>query len=146
MSNRQVNVKANLVNLNFQIQVIDANVATAQDKAAVAANNVFESAKSQGISADDIVTTGFNIYPQYTYTGSTSVITGYSVQNEFSITVRFSNGVYDSVKVAQVLDSCVRAGGNSVRLQNLQYDATEDAKKEAALTARALALQGALDK
>ncbi len=110
---------------------------TAQEQNSKKSQTVNDFLKKQGIDEKDIKTTGYQIYPQYYYSGSDQRITGYQVTQSYDIKVR------DLAKVSAVLDGLVSAGANQVTNMGLQIDnhdkllaearekAIEDAKKKA---------------
>lgn len=81
---------------------------TAQQNNASAMDQIISKIKAMGISAEDIKTTGYNIYPKYDYNkdNGESKITGYTVNNTVQVTVR------DIKKAGSVIDVASANGAN----------------------------------
>lgn len=90
--------------------------------------------KEQGIEDKDIKTTGYNIYPQYSYRQNYSPeIKGYQVNQTMEAKVR------DLDKVSGILSGIVSAGINQVNDLSFQIDDPDSLKSEA----RAKAIENA---
>jgi uncharacterized protein YggE len=70
-------------------------------------NAVVEALKAAGLTDDEIRTTNYSVYPVYDYSGDTSVITAFEVNNTVELTIR------DIDKVGEVLDAAASAGANT---------------------------------
>ena len=118
----------------------------AQDANSEKSKKVVEFLKSQNIDEKDIKTSGYNVYPQYsyprplplgvevqsypnpdspTYYDSNPKITGYQVNQSFEVKIR------DLDKVSAVLDGLVTAGANQVNNLGFQIDDLEKVKDQA---------------
>lgn len=151
-------VKPDIAVVSFSILTEAATSKKAQDDNSVRSKRVVDFLKSQGIDDKDIKTTGYNVYPQYSYPkpcplvapGSsaplppdysycgddTQKISGYQVSQSFEVKVR------DLEKVSAVLDGLITAGANQVNNLGLQVDDVEKVKNEA----RELAIKNAKEK
>lgn len=115
---------------------------TTQAENARIANNVIAAVKSLGISAGDIKTARFSIYP--TYAANSQKINGYFAEN--SLTIK----IHGIEKVGQAIDAALSAGANQVSSVSFQIAnakslekealalAVKDAREKAEITARAL--------
>lgn len=123
----QINVKPDIAILNLAVQARDATVTVARDQAATGMTAVINAIKAQGVSADDIQTTGFSIQPQTVYrqvadksgTYQQPEIDGYIVSNSISVTVRDVN------KAADVIDAATQAGGNLLRINGVSFSVSD---------------------
>lgn len=106
------------------IAVIDLTILTegktskdAQDQNSEKSNSLTKYLKGQGIDEKDIKTTGYNIYPQYSYpVNEQPRISGYQVNQSIQIKVR------DLDNVNKVLDGVVTAGVNQINNLQLTID------------------------
>lgn len=149
--------------ISFSIVTEAATSKAAQDANTAKSKTVADFLESQNIDDKDIKTTGYNVYPQYSYprplpmgsSGSgqsypsappapdSSVyydpnpkITGYQVSQSFEVKVR------DLEKVSALLDGLVKAGANQVNNLGFTIDDIEKVKDQA----RELAIQDAKEK
>ena len=85
-----------------------SNHKTAQEENTKKSNAVSNFLKEQGVNEKDFKTTGYNIYPQYTYPpyGGQGSITGYQVTQSYEVKVR------DLDKIGSILSGVVTAGAN----------------------------------
>jgi uncharacterized protein YggE len=105
--------------------------------------------KSQGIEANDIQTTQFNVEPVYVYPkeGQPPNVTGYRVTNAVSVRVRNLD------TLGGVLDQLVTVGANQVggisfnvsKAETLKDDARKEAMANALRRAKLLAIAGGAD-
>lgn len=148
--------------VSFSILTEATTSKKAQDDNSVKSKKVVDFLKSQDIEDKDIKTSGYNVYPQYSYPrplplgaevqsypaqGSSGVvypeyydgnpkITGYQVNQSFEIKIR------DLKKVSAVLDGLVTAGANQVNNLGFKVDNEEKLKEQA----RELAIKDAKEK
>jgi uncharacterized protein YggE len=147
----KVFVKPDIAVISFSILTEAPTSKVAQDSNSQKSKKVVDFIKSQGIDDKDVKTTGYNVYPQYSYPqpmpmgvevqsypakGSSGVaypeyypsnpkITGYQVNQSFEVKVR------DLEKVSTILDGLVTAGANQVNNLGFQVDDIEKVKNEA---------------
>jgi uncharacterized protein YggE len=115
------------------VAVIDLSIVTeattskaAQDQNSTKSKALTDFLTKQGIDEKDIKTTGYNIYPQYSYPqNGRPVITGYQVNQSVQVKVR------DLEKVDTILDGVVSAGVNQINNLQLTIDDPEKLKEEA---------------
>jgi hypothetical protein len=113
-------VKPDVALVNLGIEVTSPTVAEARGQAATTMDAVTKAVKDKGVADADIQTQFFNIYPQYgaptpNSKPGTPEIVGYTVNNQVQIKVRNLDSVSD------VLDTAIAAGGNSIRVNGLQF-------------------------
>jgi uncharacterized protein len=127
---------------NVGIELTAPSVAEARDQAAEASNRLMAALENDGIAREDIQTSGLGIQPQYEYPpNGKPFITGFSVNNQVTVKVRKIEST------SRVIDDAVKAGGDDVRLQGIQFEIDDPTKlrelaREKALTeARAKAEQ-----
>jgi hypothetical protein len=112
----RVTVTPNLAILNLGASVTSKTVADAREQAAQSMQAVVDAVKAKGVDAKDIQTTSFNISPQYNYTQDKGQeIVGYQVTNLVTVKVRNLDSVPD------IIDAAAQAGGNDVRVNNVQF-------------------------
>ncbi len=114
-----------------------ADTKVAQDDNAKKSNAVTDFLKKQGIADKDIKTSGYNIYPQYSYprpcplnstfpcVENQQQITSYQVIQSFDIKVR------DLTKIGTLLSGLVSAGANQVNNLGLQIENPDALKSQA---------------
>lgn len=107
---------------------VDLGVQTTSDLArdAIRANAekmsaIIDALKAIGISEEDIVTTSYNVYPQYDWTESGRIFRGYTVSNLVQITITNLD------MVGEVIDTSADAGANQI---NGVSFGLSDAKRE----------------
>lgn len=103
-------------------------------------NKVVEVVKGLGVSADDIKTTQYSLYPNYFYperSPGKAIIDGYKLDQTLSVKVR------DLAKVEDIVDKAVVAGSNQIGGLSFEIDDDSslraDARAEAFKDARAKA-------
>lgn len=98
----------------------------AQDQNSAKSKAVFDFLEKQKIDDKDIKTTGYNIYPQYSYSPNEKPrIRSYQVNQTLEVKIR------DLANVSRVLDGVVTAGVNQVNSFNFEIDNPEKLKAEA---------------
>src|SRR3989344_314064 len=138
--------------ISFSIVTEATTSKEVQNQNSEKSKKVVEFLKNQNIEDKDIKTTGYSIYPQYSYPrplslGAESVtypeyypsnpkITGYQVNQSFEVKVR------DLEKVSAVLDGLVTAGANQVNQLGFRIDDEEKLKEQA----REMAINDAKEK
>ena len=128
--------------LSVGVEVTRTTVAVARAEAAEAMEAVRDTLARNGIEERDIKTQFFSISPQYSRPrNGTLEITGYTVSNLLSVTVR------EIDDVSEVLDDVTAAGGDVVRVNNVSFTVDEpeqymaQAREQAMNDARARAEQ-----
>jgi uncharacterized protein len=114
-------VRPDLALVNLGIEVTSPTVAEARSKAATTMEALTTAVKGKGVAEADIQTQFFNIYPQYGPPSPADLkptapqIIGYTVNNQVQLKVRNLDSV------STVLDSAIAAGGNSIRVNGMQF-------------------------
>lgn len=152
----KISAKADIAAISFSIITTDTTSKAAQDDNSKKSQKVVDYLKQQGIADKDIKTSGYNVYPQYSYprpcplpavqngtTGmmepqsypaypcndDTQKITSYQVVQSFDLKVR------DLTKVGTLLDGLVAQGANQVNNLGFQIENQEALKNQARKTA-----------
>ena len=77
----------------------------------------------EGISASEVQTSNFNVYPEYDYTDGKNKIIGYKTTNSLIVkTTQFS-------KIGKIIDAGIRGGVN--RVDSIQFELSEEKQSEA---------------
>ena len=120
--------------LSIGVQTQAATAADASARNATLQRAVIEAIRGQGIAAEQISTSGYNVYPEQTYDQATrrSRITGYNVQNTVVVEIR------ETARVGPVLDAVLARGANLV--SSLQFYSSQ------AETVQRRALQSAIER
>lgn len=105
-----------------------------QNENAEKMNKVIAYLRSQGVAAQDIKTSQYNLSPKYDYVKGKTTLSGYVLSQVLTVTVR------DLQKIGDLLDGAVKNGANQVNSVSLFVDKPEElrakARAEAAANAR----------
>lgn len=133
--------------ISFSIVTEATTSKKAQDDNSAKSQRVVDFLKNQGIEDKDVKTTGYNVYPQYSYPrplpmplgaegqsypeyyDNNPKITGYQVNQSFEVKIR------DLEKVSAILDGLVAQGANQVNNLGFQIDDLEKIKDQARVKA-----------
>lgn len=96
-------------------------------------NAAVEALKAVGLTDDDIRTVNYSVYPVYDYSGATSRITAFEVNNTIELTIK------DIDKVGEILDAAASAGANATYSVTFDILDKEPAYKQALTAAMKLA-------
>lgn len=129
----ETTVKPDVALLSVGVESRAATVAEAREKAAAAMQAIITAVKAGGVAPDDISTQYYNIYPEYRYVevrnpdGSygKQELVGYIVNNTAQVKIRNLDNA------GKVIDAAAAAGGDLVRINNIQFT-VEDTSKFAA--------------
>ena len=130
-----ISVAPDLAMLDFGVETRAANVSEANSQASVAMDAVIEALKARGVKDEDIQTSRFSIYPRYDYIeeekdgirSSREVLVGYRVRNSGTVKLR------DLDAVGEVIDEVVTAGGDNVRISDINFTLEDPKPKMAEL-------------
>lgn len=105
-----VNLDPDTADVSLTVQSISKSLKTAQDNVTEDLANVNDVLTGAGVSADDIVTASYDIYPQNEYddNGNFEGISGYTVSATLTVTIR------DISTVGSILDAAVTGGATGV--------------------------------
>lgn len=138
----EVYVTPDQASLSLGVTTTAQDVETAQANNNSKMNAVIEAIKGLGIAEDDIQTTSYDIYPQYSYSEKNGQqLTGYQVNNTVQVNVK------DLERLPQVIDTAVAKGANlsygisfqTSRYEELYQQALADALQKADRKAQAIA-------
>lgn len=113
--------------LSIGVQTQAATAADASARNATLQRAVIEAIRGQGIAAEQISTSGYNVYPEQTYDQATrrTRITGYNVQNTVVVEIR------ETARVGPVLDAVLARGANLVSSLEFYSSRAEAVRREA---------------
>ena len=130
-----ISVAPDLAMLDFGVETRAPNVSEANSQASIAMDAVIEALKARGVNEEDIQTSRFSIYPRYDYIeeekdgvrSSREVLVGYRVRNSGTVKLR------DLDTVGEVIDEVVTAGGDNVRISDINFTLEDPKPKMAEL-------------
>ena len=133
--------------INLGITQNSSTVLDAQNKTNQISKKITDALKQAGIDDKDIKTTGYSIYPDYSFSGETQRIIGYSVTQNFEVRAPIE-------KANNVVDAATTNGANIVggisftlddeKLEDLRNEAREEAVGKARASAQGLAKSGGI--
>jgi hypothetical protein len=130
----QVKVVPDIAYINIGVRNQDFDVTTALSQNTLQAEAVKEELVNAGVAAEDIQTSSFNVYPQYSYDYQGNIIdTIFVVENNVYVTVRNLDDL--GILLGKVTES----GANSI--YGINFNVTD--KTEALTQSRELALDNA---
>jgi uncharacterized protein YggE len=121
--------------LSIGVQTQAATAADASARNATLQRAVIDAIRGQGVAADQISTSGYNVFPEQTYDQATrrSRITGYNVQNTVVVELR------QTAQVGPVLDAVLARGANLVSSLQFYSSQAEAVRRQALQSAVARA-------
>ena len=113
----EVTVTPDLAVLSLGVEAQADTVAQAQSEASSAMNEILSALRSSGVEEADIQTQYFSIYPTRRWDPDTGEeeLTGYQVTNMVTVKVR---KVEDT---GTIIDAVAAAGGNYIRINNIEF-------------------------
>lgn len=132
-----ISTQPDQANVSLGITAKGSDLKTAQDHANTIINGYTKQLTDLGISADNLKTTNYTIYPNYDYQTNAQKINGYTVNISLDVTLKEA----DFTKVNQVVDLATAAGLNEVG--NIQFRISDTKEKEIRLKAREQAITDA---
>lgn len=143
-----VSLPPDLADLNGSVQTQADTAAAAADQNSQTLQAIINAVQALGISADNIVTNGFSVSPQYSYTqpqaGEPSqppTVAGYQATNGVTVTTKQLNQA-SSILQAMAQAGATNLSGPSYKLQHpeqLQVQAEQQASANALQRAQAIA-------
>jgi uncharacterized protein YggE len=136
----RISIAPNKADLTLSVEVQAKNAEAARDQAAAAMTALIKAVKDENVADKDIQTRYVSLYPIYSQ-DNTQKINGYQLANRVTVNIR------DISKVSAIIDSAVKAGGNAVRVQGINFAidnpeaALAQAREKAYVNARAKAEQ-----
>lgn len=132
-----VSVVPNAVRFNATVSTLGLTNAAALSATTKSAAAVRTALKNSGIATKDIRSASISVFPEYNWTQEAGTkITGYRASQSFDVLVRTAS------KAAEIIESVVTAGGDSVQLGGVipvtlnPSAATEDARAAAVANAK----------
>lgn len=130
-----VKVTPDAVRINATVSVVAQSAATAKSESSKVSTSVKAALTAQGIASKDIKSQNLTVYPEYTYNGTTSILTGYRASQSYEITVLKAD------KAGAVVDAMVVAGGDSLQVNGVSPYIVDSAA--ASVSARQAAVKNA---
>jgi len=110
----RVSIAPDKADLTLSVEVQAKSAEAARDQAAVAMTALIKAVKNENVADKDIQTRYVSLYPIYGQ-DTANKINGYQLANRVIICIR------DISKVSAIIDSAVKAGGNPVRIQGINF-------------------------
>jgi len=113
----EVTVTPDIATLEVGVEAQETTVAEAQDKASGAMDKVMTALTDSGVMGEDIQTRQFRIRQRTRWDNETGeeIVVGYRVTNEVMAKIR------DIEKVGSIIDAVVKAGGDLIRINGLDF-------------------------
>jgi uncharacterized protein YggE len=125
-SSGQVKISPDRATIQISVQTKAATAAAAASENASRQAAVIAAIRALGLSADQISTAGYTLYPEQRYEPNREpVITGYNVTNTISVEVRKLD------QVGPVIDASLAKGANMVTSLQFFASNTEEARRRA---------------
>jgi uncharacterized protein len=134
----KVTATPNIAIVTLGIESSNVSLKAAQNQVNTKSKALTDSLKKMEIGESDIKTTSYSVYPDYDYKVSPAKIVGYRVSTSYQVKVK------DFDKVNDVLIKATDAGVNSIG--GVEFDLSEEIKKEKIQEARTLAVKEAKEK
>ena len=136
-----ISIAPDLATLEYGVETRAANVSEANSRASAAMDAIVEALKARGVKDEDIETSRFSVNPRYDYIEeevdgvrtSREVLTGYRVRNYATVKLR------DLDTIGEVIDEVVTAGGDDVRINDINFTLEDPKPKIAELREMAVA-------
>ena len=133
--NGAISVEPDLALLDIGVETRAPSVSEANSQASMAMDAVIKALKARGVKDEDIQTNRFSIYPRYDYIeeekdgvrSGREVLVGYRVRNNATVKLR------DLDAVGEVIDEVVTAGGDNVRISDINFTLEDPKPKMAEL-------------
>lgn len=113
-------VTPDLAYIDLGVQTKNADASIAQQENAKLMTEVINAIKAAGIGADDIKTTGYNLYQTYDYSSDKQSDPYYVASNIVNVKIK------DISKVGAIIDAASTAGANNVN--NIRFTVSDDSK------------------
>jgi uncharacterized protein len=110
----KVSVAPDKADLTLSVEVQAKTAEAARNQAANAMEALIKAVKNEGVADKDIQTRSVSLYPNYS-PDTANKITGYQLSNQVAVCIR------DISKASDIIDSAVKAGGNSTRVQGINF-------------------------
>lgn len=128
----QANGTPDLLTAVFGFNSAAGSSAAALNQNNAQVNQALVALASNGVSQADVQTTGLTLAPQYVYPHGVPTLTGYSVTNTVTATLR------DTKKAGDAIDAVVNATGNAATINSLTFSFANPAQVEDRARAKAV--------
>lgn len=105
----EVMLTPDIASFRVSIRTTEKEASLAQENNTLIAEAVLTSLKANGVEEADIKTTGISLYEEYDYSENTPKLTGYTMENTLSVTVRSIDSV------GKVISDAIAAGATGTR-------------------------------
>jgi uncharacterized protein len=136
----KVSVAPDKADLTLSVEVQAKTAEAARNQAAVTMDALIKAVKDQDVANKDIQTRSVSLYPNYSPDTANKII-GYQLSNQVAVCIR------DISNTSDIIDAAVKAGGNSARVQGINFgienpeSALAQAREKAYANAKAKAEQ-----
>lgn len=110
----KVSVAPDKADLTLSVEVQAKTAEAARTQAANSMDALIKAVKNEGVADKDIQTRSVSLYPNYSPDTANKII-GYQLSNQVAVCIRDIN------KASDIIDSAVKAGGNSTRVQGINF-------------------------
>jgi uncharacterized protein YggE len=110
----RISIAPDKADLTLSIEVQAKSAEAARDQAAAAMTSLIKAVKNENVADKDIQTRYVSLYPIYGQ-NTANKINGYQLANRVTVFI------HDISKVSAIIDSAVKAGGNPVRVQDINF-------------------------
>ncbi|HIT73227.1 hypothetical protein B5E58_03675 [Tyzzerella sp. An114] len=130
-----VKVKPDTADISFSVETKGKTNSEAQAENAKVTDSVKKALKNFGINEENIITSGYSVYPDYYYDSDTKEdkITGYTASNRFTVTTKQID------KAGEIMEIAINAGATRTNGVNFYVEDTNkyygDALKSAVVNA-----------
>ncbi|MDP2628292.1 MAG: SIMPL domain-containing protein [Nanoarchaeota archaeon] len=131
-----INVVPDLVAVYFAVQTNGDTSQEATDENSEIVDNLITELLKQGFSREDIETTGFNVYPDYSWNNGVQKLNGYSATHN----VRVKLSASETGKIGNVIDAGVGAGAG---ISYINFELSQEKQNEYKAEALKLAAEDA---
>ncbi len=121
----KVSTPADYARVLIGVRTTEKTVGAASTKNAAAIQAVLNALKLAGVKDEDIVTASYDVSVEYDYNVLGKTLTGYTVMNQLSVTLR------DMTRIGATLDLATQAGANEISSISFLSDRATEAQDEA---------------
>jgi len=115
-----VKVQPDFAIISLSVETKAKEIEDAQSENAEIVQKLIKVFGEQNISEQDIITSWFNIYPEYDYSNYGQKFSGYRVSNQISVKVR------DVVNAGKIIDLATMTGANNI--SGVQFGVEENSR------------------
>lgn len=127
-----VSVASDKADLTLSVEISAKTAEAARNQAATAMDALIKAVKDNGVASKDIQTSSVSLYPNYSNDAANRII-GYQLTNQVVVCIRDIN------KTSDIIDTAVKAGGNSTRVQGISFGIEDPEPAQSQARAKAFA-------